>query len=469
MRLLLVDPPPPFDPYRDALVAAPQCPSLTMGMLAAAARVDDHEVRIIDLRLEDDPERALRRELRSFSPDFIGLSAFTFTFNPAQRLAEIAKAERPEAKILLGGIHAQFASDATFAASSFDAVVLGEGENTLREILSGRPLARIAGLSYRRDKKFVRTPPRELVGNIDELPQPAFELYDLSQYARREWLWRSVPIAMLESSRGCPFDCSFCSSRLVFGRHWRPKSAPRVVAEMLRCLDLGFREIHFQDDGFTTDLERAKEICRLILSSGRRFPWELYNGIRADRADEEFLALAARAGCYRLRCGIESGDPLVLKGVGKNLDLDQVRRVYRLARKYNIETIALFMFGLPGETLASMEATTRLALELACDFARVSIMIPTPGSRNYSEWQAEGRIESTNWDDYHFHHNRLLFRHPTLTEEEIKRAYRNFYRRFYFRASYLYRRVELGLRRGTLWRDAAYFIQKFVFKSLRPG
>lgn len=462
MRLLLIEPPPPFDPYQHAFVAAPSCPTLTIGSLAGAVRDAGHSVRVLDLRVESEPSTVFQRVLDDFRPEWIGFSAFTFNYKPAIRLAETARRLLPEARTILGGIHAQVVTDEELAGLPFDAVAMGEGEQTLLEILAERPLAEVTGLRFREGDTVRRTPPRPLLEDLDRLSFPAYELFDLRRYRRKQWLWKKGRIAMVESSRGCPFQCAFCGGGVIFGRRWRAKSPRRVVGEIAHLLDLGFEEIHFQDDGFTTDLARAKEICRLILSSGRRFPWELYNGIRADRADEEFMSLAARAGCYRLRFGVESGDEEVLRGIGKNYPLAQVRDVYRWARKYEIETIALFMLGLPGETTATMAATTRFALELPCDFARVSITIPTPGSPLFRQWREEGRILSDDWNDYHFHHTgRLLFRHPTLKAAQVQAEYKRFYRRFYLRPRYWREQLRIGLRRGTLWRDFLYFARKF--------
>jgi len=469
MRLLLVDPPPPFDAYRRAVVAAPFCPSLTLAVLGGAAKDAGHQVRILDLRLTDQPDAALREELTSFRPNVVGFTCFTFTYQTTLRLAAEARQVLPDALFLLGGVHAQVVSEDELHASPFDALVLGEGEQTLKEILAGRPLEQIDGLLVRRGSDIIRTGRRELAADLDELGFPAYELFDLRRYARASELWKSKRVVMLETSRGCPFHCSFCTSHLVFGDRWRAKSASRVMAEIHRFLDLGFEEIHIQDDGFTTDLTRAKEICRRILTCGRRFPWELYNGIRADLADEEFIELAARSGCYRIRFGIESGSQEVLNANCKRLRLDQVPRVFAWARKYGMETAALFILGLPEETPATMEATTEFALGLPCDFARVSVLSPYPGSAIYERWKSEGRILAENWDDYHFHSvGKLVYRHPQLSGEEIQRAYRRFYRRFYLRPSYLFERVRLGLRRGTMWRDIRYFGVKFLWDR-RPA
>jgi radical SAM superfamily enzyme YgiQ (UPF0313 family) len=149
------------------------------------------------------------------------------------------------------------------------------------------------------------------------------------------------------------------------------------------------------------------------------------------------------------------------------LRLDRVVRVFAWARRHGIETAALFIFGLPEETLASMEATTDFAVNLGCDFARVSLFAPFPGSAIYERWSREGRILTSNWAECHFHSTgRLVYRHPQLSEEAIRRAYGRFYRRFYGRPRYLIERVRLGFRRGTVWRDLRYFGVKFVWNRL---
>lgn len=465
MRLLMVDPAPPFDIYAKAIVSAPLCPSLTLAMLGGAAVTIGHSVQVLDLRLEDNPNQAFVEKLNSFKPDVIGFSAFTFSYNTVLRLATTAKKIMPQSLILLGGVHAQSLSADTLSDTPFDVVVHGEGEITLQEILSGRELREISGISYRDKSEFVRNPRRNLIANLDELNYPAYELFDLDRYEQKNMLWKSKRIAMVESSRGCPFSCSFCTSPLIFGKHFRSKSPQRMMTEISYLLDLGFTEIHFQDDGFTTDLQRAKEICRCILASGRQFHWELYNGIRIDRVDNEFLALAREAGCYRIRFGVESGNQEILDQVGKKMRLEDVKNVFSMTRRHDIETIALFMIGLPGDTLKTIDDTIRFATELTSDFARVSIAIPFPGSNYYDDLFRQGLIMSTNWDEYHFHvTGKLFFNHPTLSETEIFSCYKKFYRKFYLRPSYMWDRLLIGLKRGTLFRDMKYFIAKFILE-----
>lgn len=463
MRLLLIDPAPPFDIYAKAIVSAPLCPSLTLAMLAGAALEIGQPVQILDLRLETNPDQAFRDKLKAFQPEVIGFSAFTFNYSSGLRLAEIAREILPQTLLILGGVHAQNLTEEDLRPTPFDLVVFGEGERTLQEILSGRPLREITGIFFRDGSTFVRNEPRPLVANLDELNSPAYSLFDLDRYEQKNLLWKSKRIAMVESSRGCPFSCFYCTSRLVFGQSFRAKSPRRMVEEICQLLDLGFTEIHFQDDGFTTDLARAKDICTGILATGRQFPWELYNGIRVDRVDDEFLRLARKAGCYRIRFGVESGNQSVLDQAGKTLRLDVVKEVFAMARRHDIETIALFMIGLPMDTLETIDDTIRFANDLPCDFARISIAIPFPGSPFYEELQRRGLILSNNCDEYHFHGTgKLLFRHPQLSDTEIFSCYRRFYRKFYFRPSYMWNRFILGIRRGTLLRDIRYFICKFL-------
>jgi len=467
MRLLLIDPQPNIDVYRESLVSAPFCPSLTLSMLAGAAALDGHEINILDLRREQEPLTQLHNQLRRFQPEVIGISVLTMMFPEVQKLAQEIKRVSPDALLLAGGVHPSAMPEQMLNDTEFDVIVIGEGEQTLREILAGGDLSEIHGLLYRDGDELKRTPPRELLKNLDELNLPAYNFFELDRYDVPTLLWKKSRIAMSESSRGCPFSCIFCASRLVFSHLWRPKSPDYVIAEVNQLLDWGFEEIHFQDDAFSTDLSRAKEICHRILALDRRFPWELYNGIRIDRVDDEFLALAAKAGCYRVRFGVESGNQRVLDSIGKRVTLAQIREAFRLTRKHDIETIALFIFGLPEETNEAMEDSINLARSLPVDFARVSVLSPCPGTPLYESWKQEGRILSEDWSEYHFHpyHNAscLPFDHPHLSTKDILRAYYRFYFRFYLRPGYLIDRVRVGWRRGTLWRDFNYFLKKFVF------
>ena len=465
MRALLIQAAMPFDIYRRTLVAAPLAPSLAMAALAGAAVAVGHSPCIVECLPHISNEIELPNRLINDQPEIVGLSAYTAAFPSAQKMITRIAALRPEAKIVLGGVHATVLPRATLSETGAHAIVIGEGERTWQDLLCGVPWRDIPGLMWRDGVKIVANPPRERIADLDQLPFPDYSAFDLERYNRRQIFWKKRRIANCETSRGCPFHCTFCSSNAVFGRRWRAKSPGRVIEELRRLAALGFEEVHFQDDGFTTDLERAKEICRLLADQPLNLVWELKNGIRAEQTDREFFRLARRAGCYRIQFGIETGDPLVLQTIGKQELLSQFKQAVRLCRQAGIESLALFILGLPEDTKTSLKNTARFARRLRPDFARASILSPFPGTAIYQQWKNEGRLATTDWSQYNFHHDAIAFRHPHLDTAAIQKAYRNFYRRFYWRAGYFAQRLYRGICRGSLGRDLRYFFSKFVFFS----
>ncbi|NLH47213.1 MAG: radical SAM protein [Myxococcales bacterium] len=469
MRSLLIQSAMPFDIYRRTLAAAPVAPSLAMAALAGATVEAGHSPRIVDCSPFVADESALPDQLINDPPEIVGLTAYTAAFPSVPKIVARVAALSPNAKIVLGGVHATVLPRASLIESGAHAVVIGEGERTWQDLLRGVAWRDIPGLLWRDGLKIVTNPPRERIADLDQLPFPDYSAFNLKRYDRPQLFWKKRRIANCETSRGCPFHCTFCSSNAVFGRRWRAKSPGRVIEELRRLAAIGFEEVHFQDDGFTTDLERAKEICRLLVNQPLKLVWELKNGIRAERTDREFFRLARRAGCYRIQFGIETGDPLVLEAIGKHELLSQFKTAVRLCRQAGIESLALFILGLPEDTKASLKKTARFARRLRPDFARASILSPFPGTAIYQQWKNEGRLTTTDWSQFNFHQYSIAFRHPRLDAVTIQNAYRRFYRGFYWRVGYFAQRLYRGLRRGSLGRDLRYFLAKFVFSSPENG
>jgi radical SAM superfamily enzyme YgiQ (UPF0313 family) len=225
-------------------------------------------------------------------------------------------------------------------------------------------------------------------------------------------------------------------------------------------LTSGFREIHIEDDGFSTDLSRAKEICRQIIIRNLNVPWTLKNGIRVDRVDPELLELMKQAGCYQVAYGIESGNQSVLNGVGKNITLNQVQKAVNMAKRVGLETYGFFMLGLPGETEETLQDTINFALELDMDIVKFSIFTPLPGTPLFEQWQANGSILTTDWSKYSFH-NLIdqVYRHPSVDHDTLRRSYREAYRRYYLRWHFIWRRAKKDFSDGRIIWDAKYFLQ----------
>jgi radical SAM superfamily enzyme YgiQ (UPF0313 family) len=460
-RILLVNPPYSKVTYEqvDRQAGTLQNPVLGLATVAAPLLADGHAVRIADLDLEPDPYRALVDVLRKFRPHYVGVTGTTPMALEMGRVAFLVKEHCPEAVTVAGGVHVTTFPRQMLLHAGFDVAAVGEGDFTLRDLLRSERPEEVPGLALKRGAEIVMTPPRPLLEDLDTLPPPAWELFDIARYRTSTLVERCGPTGLLETSRGCPFGCVYCNKNIA-GRRFRAKSPRHVVDEMARMLALGFREIHIEDDGFSTDVDRAKQICDAIVRRGLRFPWNVINGIRVDRCDRELFVMLRRAGCYQVAFGVEAGSQAVLDEVGKGTTKEAIRRAVAWCREAGIETFGFFMLGLPGETRASMQETIDFACELELDLAKFAITIPLPGTPLFARYEREDRILTRDWSRYLFHRTAApVYRHPTLGWDEIVSYYKRAHRQFYWRPGFVRRRIARSLARGQLLREASYALR----------
>ncbi|NLP04920.1 radical SAM protein [Candidatus Fermentibacteria bacterium] len=454
-RTLLVNPPSAIGVYdRSRIrVAITSAPFITLASLAGALLESGHEAEIADLMIEGRPLEAYRRRLREFRPDYVGITFTTPLCSEARALAATAREELPDVVTIAGGVHATTLPEEVLAGGAFDLVVLGEGERTIVEICSGRNPASIDGIAFPDPAGgVVRTRPRALIENLDDLPLPAWQLHDLKYYRSPHIASRRNPVGYMETNRGCNHYCLYCSQN-VFGHSVRSKSPERVVSEMERMIAMGFRDIHIKDNNFTADIERAKEVCRLLVERGFSSPWALPTGVNVHDVDQEFFDIARKAGCYQVAFGIESGVDEILQRVNKRQTTDVVRNAVTMAHRSGLETVGFFMMGLPGETEETMRATIEFAKSLPLTYAKASMTLPFPSSALYRLARNEGRILSEDWDRYNFHCTSEVWKHENLSWPVIQKYYTAFHREFYFRPSYIARRFVRDLRMGQLFAD----------------
>lgn len=443
-------------------IAVPQTPNLSLAMIASPLLNVGHDVRILDLSMSTKPRKDLIRELETFSPHYVGVTFTTPLFYQMVEISRIVKNYDKNIIVVGGGPHASVLPTQTIKDSKLDIAVIGEGEYTFLDIVSGKPLKSINGICFRR-KEIVLNPRKDLIKNLDSLPFPAWHLYEIKKYKFPRLTCKRNPVGQIETSRGCPFGCTYCS-KSVFGRTFRAKSAERVVDEIECMLNMGFREIHIVDDVFSTDMKRAKAICDGIKRKGLEFPWNLRVGIRVDRVDTELFVKMREAGCYRASFGVESGDQNILNKINKGITLDQVRLAFRLAREVGIETLAFFMIGLPCDTEETIRKTIDFAKELEPDIVKVSITIPFPGTSLFYELEKNGFIKTKDWSKYYFHSPDGVYDHPNLSWETIYRYYKLFYRELYLNPKFILRKIAKDLRNRELLYDIHYFL-----KTLRYG
>jgi len=444
-------------------VAMPFIPYISLASLAGALLKAGQDVKILDLNASEKPRDDFYSTINDFKPDFVGISFTSALSKMAGELAKKVKEINSGIMVIGGGVHPTTLPEETLRDYDFDVLCVGEGEETIVEIVGGKGLKDILGIAYKEDGKIILNPRRPLIANLDDLPMPAWHLYDLSKYHTPRLSSRKNPVGAMETSRGCPFGCCFCN-KTVFAKFFRAKSPQRVVDEMEHILKIGFKEIHIWEDGFSTDLERAKEICRLIIGRGLKFPWNVYNGMRVDRLDEELLVLMKQAGCYQVSIGIESGNPQVLAGLGKNITMDQVRRAAKMVKQSGMECLGFFLLGLPGDTEETMLETINFAKELDLDLAKVGILMPLPGTPIFEEWDKLGLIKSRDWSRYIFHDSQsFVYEHPNLSYKTIRRYYDRFYRELYLTPHFIMKRFWRGLKNGDLFFDAYYFLKTLPY------
>ncbi|MFC1990598.1 B12-binding domain-containing radical SAM protein [Chloroflexota bacterium] len=462
--VLLVNLPSAFGTYKGTKVDVyvQVYPVLSLACLAAVLRQKSFSVSILDLGIEKkEPFLVLDRTLDKLKPRIVGVTCTTpLYFEAAEISRAVKKRMGKEVITVIGGPHASALPEECLKTSTFDIVVVGEGDNTIVEIAEGRSLSDIKGIYYKEGEKILSTPPRPFIKDLDSLPFPALDLFDIPRYRSSKLVSRKTPMIDFMTSRGCAFNCSFCGKG-VFGRRFRAKSPERVIEEIKYMLGLGFQEIRFVDDMFTTDMEHAKTVCQMILKEGLHFPWNLAAGLRVNCVDEEFLSLAKRAGLYQVSVGFESGDQACLDSIDKGITVEQGLKAMEMIRKAGLECVGFFMLGLPAETEESMKKTIDFAVKLMPDFAKVTITMPLPDARLFREYEEKGLIKSRDWSQYKLHGAGDVYQHPTLSHEKLEEYYELFYRRFYLNPKYLFRRAKISLSRGTFFLELYYGLRIF--------
>lgn len=372
--------------------------------LAGVARdFAEVEVRILDALAEPDLahlETAERPVLFGLDADEVGTRAAewgadvvgvttmaNYYHRETVELGHALRAALPDATLLLGGADPTVDAEVYLDEAPFDAVCIGEGEQTFAELLgclvAGRSFAHVPGLALRTESGTERTPPRAFVAS----PQSGadFSPLNLERYFelnRRGWrsrptflrpgVERSVDVI---TSRGCPFRCSFCVIHASMGRRFRTRSAAAVVEQLRVLVERGVQHVHFEDDIFNLDRARFVELLRALVAADLPLTWDTPNGVRADMLDAETVQLCRDTGCVYLIFGVESGNQRVLdEVVHKELQIEAVTEAARLCDQAKLDTFAFYIVGMPGETLAEAEQTVHYAFELFDRFGTTPLL-----------------------------------------------------------------------------------------------
>lgn len=421
-----------------------------LGLMALAAHVREHGfgVDILDLNYhhavtnQEVEAVFVERYVKRFREiKVIGFTTTTMTIYAAFRAAEIFRKFYPNAKIVFGGAHASFVPDESLDKEYVDAVCIGEGEETLVELLEGRPFAEIDGLAYKRvecgNVEFHRTKPRNRLKKLDDLPRPAYDLIDIPAYRPIIGNFKRLPAMLVVSSRGCPWPCNFC--RRPVGRMWTYRSAESLYEEFKFLSEThGIKDIAIMDDVFTVNEKRVDAFCDLLIEKPLDIKWKCF--ARVDIVNREMLRKMARAGCWGIMYGVENFNQEVLDGTGKGIAVQQIYDAVRWSKEADLEVRVCMMVGNVGDTEEIIENNIDLLIDLDPDYIALAILTPFPGHEIYN-WAMERDLISTyDWDDYYG--SKPIVKLDTLTPEQITYLFRKMAFRFYFRPSFIWKKLK---------------------------
>jgi radical SAM superfamily enzyme YgiQ (UPF0313 family) len=459
MDVLLINPPweQLSEDVRAKARVANLMPSLGLGYIAAVLERNGLDVQILDANAEGISPAKLAQYLlrRGWQPKHIGITATSHTIATALAMAKAYKEAVPTCAMTLGGVHPTVLPEETLSWEAVDFVVRGEGEFSYLELVTGRKLDDIEGLSYKRDGHQFYNPLRAPVAELDELPFPAFHLMPVHKYHPTLGTYRQLPAMGVIGSRGCPFNCTYCASPAFWGRKARFRSAGNILEEIaLLVKDFGIREIQLLDDTFTVAKNRFREFCELLSEADFRITWSCNS--RVDSVDDELLKLMKATGCHSISYGIESADEEMLERIKKRISIDQARTAIALTKKHGITCRASFMFGNPGETWKTMQKTVQFALETMPDFVVFNIIRPYPGTEVY-EWARQmGGLMREKW--YMAPESGAIMTLPDLSRQDLVKAQSQAMRRFYVRPRYALSRLS----RLRSLRDIRMYLEGFV-------
>jgi anaerobic magnesium-protoporphyrin IX monomethyl ester cyclase len=435
VHVTLVNPPYPSGSSEGTFIP------LGIGYLAAVLENNGYAVDVIDCQAIKYTSKQLETEFIQRRPDVIGVTSATLTYKPALEIVKTAKEACPNCLTVMGGPHVTVMDEQTLNEQpEVDIVVRGEGEQTILELadLASKSdlenLHRVDGITLRNNGQIVRTRDRAFIQNLDELPHPAYGHFPLSKY--RFMGKNYLPII---TSRGCPFQCTFCLAFRMCGRGFRTRSPKKVVDELEWLRDVhGADTFAFYDDTFTFDMKRASEICEEMKTRKIGLTWDCRT--RVDRISREILTKMREADCKLIHYGVESGNQKMLNAMKKGTTVEQNEKAIKLTKEIGISVAISVVVGYPGETEDMLKQTFNFIRRTKPDYVYVCQAIPYPGTELYDVLKELGWEMSTEWN--HYDEQTQVFRNPLLPVDEIERAKRTFYDHFFSPSYFLHKSLK---------------------------
>jgi len=415
------------------------CLPYGLACIAGFLKQKNHDIRLIDATYEFDNRFQLKSLILNEQPEFVGISVTTPLLIESLYICNFIKENLPQTRTILGGPHPSALPQETMSHPTVDMVVFGEGEYTLQEILEGKDPKDIKGLCYRSNGEIKMNPARPLIDDLDSLPFPLFEQLPIDRYGL-PYMGKSVGII---TSRGCPYNCTFCASGVVHGHRSRFRSVDRVLDE-ISYLKTSFsvNTIIFCDDTFETNIDRVFDFCTKLINRKLNIKWCCTS--RANDLTDELLKIMKTSGCKLIHIGIESANQEILDKTGKGINLQKAKETVRRIKMIGLEVYGYFILGLPYETEKTIQETIKFSRDLDFDYAQFSILTPLPGTKVWAIMK-EGKALNylgKDWTDFKRYSKDIFIELEHVSREKLQKYYRKSYRSFYFRLSYLWKTIK---------------------------
>ena len=410
--------------------------------------------------------------IRKFAPSVVGITVKSQNYASACMIAKIAKSIDKNIMVIFGGPHATLIKADLLKNPLIDIGVIGEGEETIVEILEmcegDRSISSINGIVFRDQNKIIKTPKREFIQDLDALPFPITAarkyLLDFDKYPQEAFKY-------LISMRGCPFGCVFCGSRYLWSRKVRFRSVKNIITEIQEIQKAGIDYIHFQDDTWGVKKSFINELCKGIQENCPNLNWSIE--IHVNIVNDESIALMKSAGCRLILMGVELGNNEMLKLIHKNITIEDAFSAARIIKKHKIFLDTFFMVGFPQETEESLNDTINAMTSIPSDLIIYSIFTPYLGTKLFDYCKEQG-IVSNDFDVSLYNHQspenyfcpnipREIFnkRLRKLENELVRINARKNFRMYLSREGFL-KFKQIGIRNGfqRLWNKSRQAIQK---------
>lgn len=346
-------------------------PLAGLGYIAEALSRAGLNVETFDMNLKYG-DKELKKKISDYRPNAVGVSIMTYGHKDVYAMIKTIKEAHPAIKIIAGGPHISMLREKVLEeCPCIDYGIVLEGDVSIVRLCEGSELKKIEGLIYREGDKVVINDPADFISDLDSIPFPRYESFELSKYPTRQ--------IGIVTSRGCPYDCIYCPVTSSIGKRFRQRNARNVVDEIGYWYERGYREMLIVDDNFTLSRGRVEEICELLCEKDLKgINLQCPNGIRADRVDYGLLKAMKRAGFTTIAFGVEAAENRVLKNIKKGEDIEIIEKGIRDGCDLGFDIDLFFLIGSPGETIKDVESSFKLAMRYPVRSANFYNIIPFP-------------------------------------------------------------------------------------------